>query len=157
MVNPNFKIVLYSPEIPGNTGSLGRTCVALDLELILIKPLGFELDEKSVRRAGLDYWRHVKLKVYENWNEFMKTESPSRQHLHFFSRFGIQSVYTTTFKEGDYLVFGKESTGLPREITDHYNDRLFQLPMLSEHIRSLNLSNAATAAIYEGFRQLNFD
>ena len=146
------KIVLIAPEIPGNTGSIGRTCVALDFELILIKPYGFDIDEKAVRRAGLDYWKYVQLKEYESFEEFLKTEDPQRDHLFFFENDGKTSFYQTKYPRGSYLIFGAETKGLSEDIYQNFEDRLFYLPMYSEHIRSLNLSNVATAVAYQAIR-----
>lgn len=151
-----FKIVLVAPEIPGNTGSIGRTCVALDLELILIKPLAFDIDEKAVRRAGLDYWKYVNLKIYENWNEFLENEKPEKENVFLFSRFATKPLFDVKIKKDCYLVFGSETKGLPEEIKNNFLDQLVTLPMYSEHIRSLNLSNCATAAAYEALRQIDF-
>ncbi len=151
-----FKIVLVTPEIPGNTGSIGRTCVALDLELILIKPLAFDLSEKAVRRAGLDYWKYVNLKVYENWEEFMEKETPDPANMFLFSRFATKPIFNVKIKKDAYLVFGSETKGLPDNIKKPLWDQLVTLPMNSEHIRSLNLSNPATAAAYEALRQIDF-
>ena len=152
----NFKIVLYTPEIPGNTGSIGRTCVALGIELILIGPLGFEISEKAVRRAGLDYWKFVSIKEYQNWDEFLKTESPTREQLLFFENNQKQNFYEGNYSENCYLIFGAETKGLPQEIYQEYEDRMYCLPMYSDKIRSLNLSNTATTVAYECLRQLNF-
>ncbi|MGZ3809446.1 MAG: tRNA (cytidine(34)-2'-O)-methyltransferase [Bacteriovorax sp.] len=151
-----FKIVLVAPEIPGNTGSIGRTCVALDLELILIKPLAFDISEKAVRRAGLDYWKHVNLKIYENFSEFLEKENPSRDEMFFFSKTATKTLFEAKFKKDCYLVFGSETKGLDPAILKEYSESLVSLPMYSENIRSLNLSNAATAAAYEALRQLSF-
>lgn len=151
-----FKIVLVAPEIPGNTGTIGRTCVALDLELILIKPLAFDIDEKAVRRAGLDYWKYVKLKTYENWEDFINNENPPSDNIFLFSRFATKPIFEFKLKKDCYLVFGSETKGLDEKIKEQYKSQLITLPMYSEHIRSLNLSNAATAAAYEALRQINF-
>ena len=151
-----FKIVLVAPEIPGNTGSIGRTCVALDLELILIKPLAFDISEKAVRRAGLDYWRHVSLKTYENFSEFLEKENPSRDQLFFFSKTAKKNLFQASFQENSYLIFGSETKGLDPALLTEYSNELVSLPMYSEHVRSLNLSNAATAAAYEALRQISF-
>lgn len=151
-----FKIVLVAPEIPGNTGSIGRTAVALDLELILIKPLAFDIDEKAVRRAGLDYWKYVKLKTYESWDDFMAQEKPSADKMFLFSRFATKPIFEVKITKDSYLVFGSETKGLPQEVKDQFIDQLITLPMNSEHIRSLNLANAATAACYEAIRQIDF-
>lgn len=154
---PKFKIVLVAPEIPGNTGSIGRTAVALDLELILIKPLAFDISEKAVRRAGLDYWKFVNLKVYENWDEFITNEKPDPKNMFLFSRFATKPLFEAKIEKNCYLVFGSETKGLPKIIKDEFVDQLVTLPMYSEHIRSLNLSNAATAAAYEALRQIEFN
>lgn len=151
-----FKIVLVAPEIPGNTGSIGRTCVALNLELILIKPLAFDISEKAVRRAGLDYWKHVQLKIYENWDEFLEKEKPMHEQMFLFSRFATKPLFETKMKENCYLIFGSETKGLPENIKNNFIDQLVTLPTYSEHIRSLNLSNCATAAAYETLRQIDF-
>ncbi len=150
-----FKIVLFAPEIPGNTGSIGRTCVALGLELILIKPYGFDLSEKAVRRAGLDYWKHVTIKEYESFDEFLEKESPTREQLLFFENNVNQNFFDAPYSENCYLIFGSETKGLPKKYYEEYMDRMFHLPMYSEHIRSLNLSNTATAVAYECLRCLN--
>lgn len=152
-----FTIVLVAPEIPGNTGSIGRTCVALGLRLVLIKPLAFDISEKAVRRAGLDYWKHVDIKVYENFDEFMSSENPNIDKLFFFTKTATSKpVFHEKFSPHCYLVFGSETKGLPLEILTKYTDRNVSFPMYSEHIRSLNLSNVATAAAYEVLRQLEF-
>jgi len=151
-----FKIVLVAPEIPGNTGSIGRTCVALDLELILIKPLAFDISEKAVRRAGLDYWKYVNLKTYENFEDFLTNEKPTNDKMFFFSKTVEKTLFEAKFSEDCYLIFGSETKGLPKAIMDKYQDSLITLPMYSEHIRSLNLSNAVTAAAYEALRQIIF-
>lgn len=161
----NFKIVLYAPEIPGNTGSIGRTCVALNIELILIKPYGFDLSEKAVRRAGLDYWKYVKLTEYDSWDQFIASESPKREDLILIENNledelkGELENKKRTFFDANYstksfLVFGSETKGIDSKVLQLYRDRIFELPMYSEHIRSLNLSNAATAVAYECLRQL---
>lgn len=145
-----FNIVLYNPEIPGNTGSIGRTCVALDLKLHLIHPIGFDLSEKAVRRAGLDYWKYVQMSEYENWDDFLNKQKP--ENLLYFSRFAEQSYYSAPYEKNCYLVFGSETSGLPREIIEI--SKSYSLPSYSEHIRSLNLSNTVTAAAYECLRQV---
>ncbi|MBD66382.1 MAG: tRNA (uridine(34)/cytosine(34)/5-carboxymethylaminomethyluridine(34)-2'-O)-methyltransferase TrmL [Halobacteriovoraceae bacterium] len=156
MVNKKpFNIVLVAPEIPGNTGSIGRTCVALGLRLILIHPFGFDLSEKAVRRAGLDYWKFVDLKEYHSFEEFLEHEAPLRSQLYFFENHQEQHIYQAEFSENSYLIFGSETKGLAQEIYQDYKDRMYALPMFSENIRSLNLSNAATTVAYECLRQLN--
>lgn len=152
MSDPRMKLVLVTPEIPYNTGAIGRTCVALNLELILIKPYGFSLDEKSVRRAGQDYWKHVQLSEYDDWASFLAERQPPRDALYFFEEHGAQSVYEPAFQEDAYLVFGCESKGLPADVLDGMDDRVFHLPMRNPIVRSLNLANVATAVIYQAMR-----
>ena len=156
MPKPLFNIVLHRPDIPGNTGSIGRTCVALGARLILIKPYGFEITEKALRRAGLDYWKHVDLREYEDFDEFLEKEDPKQSSLHFFSRFSKKPYYESTFDNDSYLIFGSETKGLPEELFKRFPESFVTMPMYSEHIRSLNLSNAATAVAYEALRQINF-
>lgn len=152
MSDPCLKLVLVTPEIPWNTGAIGRTCVALELELILIKPYGFSLDEKAVRRAGTDYWKHVHLSEYDNWQSFLTARRPPRDRLYFFEEHGAQSIYDPDYHDDAYLVFGCESAGLPRAVLDGMDDRVFRLPMRSPLVRSLNLANVATAVVYQAMR-----
>jgi len=151
-----FKIVLHTPEIPGNTGSIGRTCVALGLDLILIKPYGFDISEKAVRRAGLDYWKHVNITEYESWEDFLEKEKPERSKLILLENNVEQNHYEANYTDECYLIFGAETRGLPKDFYTDYKDRMYHLPMFSEHIRSLNLSNAATAVAYECLRHLSY-
>ncbi len=139
-----INIVLVEPEIPGNTGSIGRTALALGARLHLIHPLGFDLNEKAVRRAGLDYWKHVELIEHRDYWSFLESEKP--QHLFFFSVHTNQTVFEAEFTKDCYLVFGKESTGLPKDLCDPR--KTYKLPILSPHIRSLNLASAVTAIGY---------
>ena len=147
-----MKIVLVTPEIPYNTGAIGRTCVALDLELILIKPYGFSLEEKAVRRAGMDYWKHVQLSQFDSWDAFVADRKPQRESLYFFEQYGAQSVYDPEYQQDGYLVFGCESKGLPASVLEGMEDRTFSLPMRSPLVRSLNLANVATAVVYQAMR-----
>lgn len=149
-----FNIVLYSPEIPGNTGTIGRTALALNANLILIKPYGFQLNEKSVRRAGLDYWKYVSLKEYDDWGHFLKIEKPNPNQLFFMSTKGQKNYFQAGFQRNSYIIFGQETKGLPKFLFDDFNNRFFTMPMYNEHVRSLNLSNAATAVAYEALRQI---
>lgn len=155
-MSSRFKIVLFEPEIPGNTGSIGRTCVALDLELILIKPYGFDLSEKAVRRAGLDYWKHATIKEFESWDDFLEKEKPTREKLLFFENNVDQNFYEGNYSKDCYLVFGSETKGVPKDFYTTYKDRMYHLPMFSEHIRSLNLSNTATTVAYECLRHISY-
>lgn len=153
--DPIFNIVLVMPEIPGNTGSIGRTCLALGARLHLIKPYGFSLDEKEVRRAGLDYWKYVDLHEYETFDELIQKNSP--QEMFFFTKKTDRPIFKAEFNRGCWLVFGRETAGLDDELLEKNKERLLTLPMYSEHVRSLNLSNAATAVAYEALRQINFN
>jgi len=152
MATPKMKVVLVEPEIPFNTGSIGRTCVALDLELILIKPLGFSLDDNSVSRAGTRYWKFVDVAVYDSWKQFLLSRSPLKEQLYFFEEDGAKNFYSPNYHPQAYLVFGSESKGLPRTILDTVTDRIFSLPMKNKTVKSLNLSNVATAVVYQALR-----
>jgi len=152
MSDPQMKVVIVTPEIPYNTGAIGRTCVALGLELILIKPLGFSLDEKAVRRSGTTYWQHVQLTEYNDWQSFLDDRKPAREALHFFEEHGAQSFYEPDYPQDGYLVFGCESKGLPETLLSGMEDRVFNLPMRNPVVRSLNLANTATAVIYQAMR-----
>ena len=148
----SLSIVLVQPEIPGNTGAVGRTCVALGMELILIHPLGFEISDKRVKRSGLDYWPHVHLTEYENWDAFLEARQPRPDQFFLFEEFGSRSFYEPEYPEDAMLVFGQETKGLPRSIIEQHSDRLFRLPMRSDVIRSLNLANTVSAAAYQALR-----
>jgi tRNA (cytidine/uridine-2'-O-)-methyltransferase len=149
---PGPAIVLVAPEIPGNTGTIGRTCVALDLDLCLVRPYGFELSDRTVRRAGLDYWKHVRLHEYDDWEDFLARRAPRPEAVLPFEEFGAVSAYEADYPEDAHLVFGRETTGLPPEVLAGREGRTLRLPMRSPHIRSLNLANAATAAAYLALR-----
>lgn len=148
---PPFQVVLVAPEIPQNTGTIGRLCVCTGARLHLIKPLAFSLDEAHVRRAGLDYWHLVDLHVHAEWEAFLAACRPQR--LCFASTKGGRSLYERTFTAGDYLVFGNETRGLPPEFYTRYADDLYQIPMPGRHARSHNLANAASIVLYEALRQ----
>ncbi len=144
--------MLIEPEIPNNTGNIGRLSLASGSTLHLVKPFGFELSDSRVKRAGLDYWKHVDLKIYESADEFFSAHSDKK--MAFFSSHGTKSVWDIEFEEEMFLIFGKESVGLSEEITNTHSDNLYQIPIHSEHIRSLNLANAVSVVVYEGLRQL---
>lgn len=150
----DFSIVLMRPEIPHNTGAIGRVCVGLGVALHLIKPLGFALDDRSISRAGLDYWPHLKLQIHDSWQDYLLAIKPQR--LHFLSTHGERSLYDCAFKPGDALVFGNESSGLPKDFYAAYRESLFKIPMPGEYARSINLANSVSIAAYECYRQLNF-
>ena len=145
-------IILVHPEIPGNTGAVGRTCVALDMELVLIHPLGFRLDEKRIKRAGLDYWQHVRLAEYASWDAFVAARQPRDNQLFLFEEYAERSFYQVDYPADAMLVFGCETKGLPPGITGGREHQMVHLPMRSEHIRSLNLANTVTAAAYQALR-----
>ncbi len=147
-----FSIVLVQPEIPHNTGAIGRLCVGLGVPLHLVRPLGFHLDDKSIARAGLDYWPHLEVTIHDTWEDYLNAVNPKR--LHFLSTHGEKSLYDCRFEPGDALVFGNESSGLPRDFYGRYAERLFRIPMPGEHARSINLANAVSIAAYECYRQL---
>ena len=155
-MSSKLNIVLYQPEIPGNTGSIGRTTVALDCRLILIKPYGFSLEEKEVKRAGLDYWQHVDLTEYSSWGEFYSQENPPQDNIFLFSKNASQIYYDADFKPESYLIFGRETSGLPQELHENYRDNFYSLPQYSNKIRSLNLANTATAVAYEALRKISY-
>ena len=152
MVRPKMKVVLVEPEIPFNTGSIGRTCVALDLELILIGKLGFSLDSSSVTRSGTRYWQLVEISLYDSWDKFLLERSPPDDQLYLFEEDGSKSFYTPKYHPHAYLVFGCESKGLPKSIRESMKDRIFSLPMKNEAVKSLNLANTATAVVYQAMR-----
>ncbi|MHC4887339.1 MAG: tRNA (cytidine(34)-2'-O)-methyltransferase [Planctomycetota bacterium] len=144
-------IVLVHPEIPHNTGAIGRLCVATGTPLHLIQPLGFSLEDRYLRRAGMDYWEHLERTVHKNWEAFL--ESTGGAPLLFFTTKTERSYWEADYPEGAYLVFGSESRGLPDPLYEAYRDHLYTLPMNGEFCRSLNLANAASIALYEALRQ----
>lgn len=148
-----FEIVLIEPEIPHNTGAAGRLAIATGSRLHLIKPLGFSLDEKAVRRAGLDYWKHVDLNVWESWDDFQAAHPAARQW--FLSTKGTKSLWKVEFQAGDHLIFGAETRGLSDEIHATLTpEQLIRIPMTEGPIRSLNLSTSIAVVLYEGARQI---
>lgn len=152
MSNPFVQIVLLRPEIPHNTGAIGRLCVGLDAELHLVRPLGFRLDDDAIRRCGLDYWPHLKLTVHDTWEDYLAAAKPAR--LFFLSTHGTKSLYECRFAPGDALIFGNESSGLPKGFYEKYADRLFKIPQPGPFARSINLANAVAIATYEAWRQI---
>jgi tRNA (cytidine/uridine-2'-O-)-methyltransferase len=144
-------IVLVAPEIPQNTGSIGRLCVATGSALHLIDPLGFTIDDRHLRRAGLDYWPHVDWHRYPDWSAFTARRPPGRVLC--FSARAARSYTTQRYQPDDLLVFGGESRGLPPAIREQYADAIFGIPVASEHVRSLNLATAVAIVLYEALRQ----
>ncbi len=149
----SFNIVLFEPEIPNNTGNIGRLALATGSTLHLVKPFGFELNNSRLKRAGLDYWRHISLFIYESVEEFYAMHSDKK--LVYFSSHGTQDHWSIAYEDEMFLVFGKESSGLSKEIIEKNKDQLYKIPLYNEHIRSLNLANAVGIAIYEGLRNLH--
>ena len=153
--NSRLNVVLLEPEIPQNTGSIGRLCMATGCTLHLVKPLGFKIDAHSLKRAGLDYWEHLDVRVHESTDDFFKS-LPSGARLHLVETRAGRTLYETHFTRGDYLVFGKETTGIADWILDQYAAALIRIPMFDARVRSLNLSNAASICVYEAIRQIEF-
>jgi len=147
-----LNIVLMEPEIPNNTGNIGRLALASGSKLHLVKPFGFEITDSRLKRAGLDYWQHLEVIYYDNIDDFFN-KNPSANMV-FLSSHGQQEHWDITYEDDMFLVFGKESKGLPKTITEKYPEKLFKIPLYSNHIRSLNLSNAVSIIIYEGLRQI---
>ena len=147
-----MKVVLFEPEIPPNTGSIARLCAATLTPLHLIEPLGFKIDDKHLKRAGLDYWEFVDVTVHSSWPAFLSAIQPSR--LLFFSKRATLSYTAMHYQEDDSLVFGPESRGLPASLLQGNADCVLRIPMMGHGVRSLNLSNAVSIALYEGLRQL---
>ena len=151
LTTPLFNIVLVEPEIPPNTGTIARLCGATDTVLHLVKPLGFSTDDKHLKRAGLDYWKYVRIVYWENFDSFLTTQDERNMYL--FTKKTGDPYTSAEFKPGDFLIFGKETKGLPDEVIKLYKDRCYTIPMSNRKIRSLNLANAAGIVLYEALRQ----
>lgn len=149
----NFNVVLVEPQIPNNTGNIGRLCVATKSRLHLIHPLGFEITDARVKRAGLDYWPDLEICHHVNFQAWIKTIDPSRS-IYFFSTRAQKSFYKTQLKQGDYLIFGKEAEGLSAEIMEQFKEHLVTIPFPGK-VRSFNLANAVAMVLGEGIRQIN--
>ena len=147
-----MNVVLFEPEIPPNTGSVARLCAATRTRLHLIEPLGFEIDDRHLKRAGLDYWPHVDLQVHGSWEEFTTRHRHAR--LRYFSKKAVKSYTSVQFREDDFLVFGPETRGLPERLLRANESDSYLIPMMSPAVRSLNLANAVSIVLYEGLRQL---
>lgn len=152
-VRPNFHVVLHEPEIPNNTGNIGRTCVATRCALHLIHPLGFDTSEKACRRAGLDYWPRLGVRDHADFEAFGAAAVAPMERTWFFTTHATRTLFDARLEMGDALVFGKETRGLPKEMIEAYSDRCLVLPMARDE-RSLNLATAVCAVVYEGLRQL---
>ena len=149
-----LNIVLYQPEIPQNTGNIGRTCVLTGSRLHLIKPLGFEISDKQIRRTGLDYWQELDLEIHESWAAF--TQKYPQATLYAITTKGDRFYHEVPYKDGDYILFGQESRGLPEEIREQLKDTLIRVPMIETSTRSLNLSNTVAIVAYEALKAMNF-
>jgi tRNA (cytidine/uridine-2'-O-)-methyltransferase len=149
--DPTLHVVLHEPEIPNNTGNIGRTCVALGCALHLIHPLGFELSEKACRRAGLDYWPRLDVREHASLESYLTGERPARVWV--LTTKASRPVWDADLRPGDHLLFGRETRGLPQSVLEQYADRALTLPMLATE-RSLNLATAVCAVVYEGVRQM---
>lgn len=151
MAAPLFNVVLYRPEIPNNTGNIGRTCVATGCRLHLIHPLGFDTDEKACRRAGLDYWPRLDLREHSSWETYLESQGTFMPWL--LTTKADRSLFDARLVRGDQLIFGSETAGLPPEVLERFPERRIGLPM-AQGERSLNLATAVCAVVYEGVRQL---
>ena len=149
-----LNIVLFEPEIPSNTGNIGRTCVATGTRLLLIEPLGFRLNEKAIQRAGMDYWNDLDVTTYLNYEDFL-AKNPGAK-IYMATTKARQTYAEVQYEEDCYIMFGKESAGIPEEILVQHPDTAIRIPM-NENIRSLNLANSVAIVLYEALRQHNFE
>jgi tRNA (cytidine/uridine-2'-O-)-methyltransferase len=151
----NLSIVLVTPEIPTNTGSIGRLCLATNSTLHLVDPLGFDISDSRVKRAGLDYWKHLQVVRHKTFEAFLNS-LPSDAPTVFFSTKAKTSLFDKKFKKGSYLIFGCETKGLGEELIEKFSEDTFQIPQYDDRVRSLNLANAASIVVYETIRQLGY-
>jgi tRNA (cytidine/uridine-2'-O-)-methyltransferase len=147
-----LNIVLLEPEIPNNTGNIGRLCLAAGAHLHLIKPFGFEISDNRLNRAGLDYWQHLEVQMYESKSEFFEQHSDKK--MVFLSSHGQQSYTEINYEDDLFIIFGKESVGLPKDLLEQQEDKSYHIPLFSEHVRSLNLANAVAIVVYDGIKSL---
>jgi tRNA (cytidine/uridine-2'-O-)-methyltransferase len=150
--SPPLRVILYHPEIPQNTGNIARTCAATHTPLHLVEPLGFEISDKYLKRAGLDYWPHVDLKIHPDLDS-LRRECPQNRWV-YFSVHGTRLYSDYRFQPGDCLVFGPETSGLPDSMLDRAGDRTLRIPIDQSRVRSLNLATTVAVALFEGFRQM---
>jgi len=147
-----LNIVLVEPEIPNNTGNIGRLSLAAGANLHLVKPFGFELNDTRVKRAGLDYWKHISLTIYESIDDFyLKNQN---KNMVYFSSHASKEYWNVTYQDDLFLIFGKESKGLPKELIELNSENTYKIPLFSEHIRSINLANAVSIVVYEGIKSM---
>ena len=147
-----FNIVLVEPEIPMNTGNIGRLSLASGSALHLVKPFGFELDDKRLKRAGLDYWKYISVNIYENIEDFFLNNKEA--NMVYFSSSATKNYTNINFQDNMFFLFGKESLGLSKEITVENSDNLYKIPIYTKHVRSLNLANAVSIVVFEALRNL---
>jgi tRNA (cytidine/uridine-2'-O-)-methyltransferase len=152
MADPILNVVLFQPEIPPNTGTIGRLCLAAGCRLHLIKPLGFSLEQKALKRAGLDYWDDVDLRQWDDWEAFLAGAVSDESRVWLLSTKGSRAYWDESFQRGDFLVFGPETRGLPETMLNENADQVLTIPQRAG--RSLNLACAASIVVYEGARQL---
>jgi len=150
-----MNVVLVEPSIPPNTGNISRLCAATGSKLHLVEPLGFDLTEKRLRRAGLDYWEKVDVRIYPDFPMFMERNADGRKY--FFSTAGEKNFQSANYLPGDYLIFGNETVGLPDELLNTYAEQVLNIPIRLDNVRSLNLSNCASIVLYEALRQINIE
>ena len=148
-------IVLLEPEIPANTGNIGRTCVAAGAALHLIEPFGFRLNEKNLKRAGMDYWDRLDVRTYIDYDEFLERNPKAREHMFFATTKARRTYADVSYGPDDYIMFGKESAGIPEEILVEHEKKCIRIPMTGEE-RSLNLANSVSIILYEALRQQGF-
>ena len=147
-----FNIVLIEPEIPMNTGNIGRLSLASGSVLHLVKPFGFEINDARLKRAGLDYWKHLSVKIYEGVDEFFSINK--NENMVYLSSSGEKDYSSIEYQDNMFLVFGKESVGLPKNILAENSEKLYKIPIYSDHVRSLNLANAVSIVVYDGLRNI---
>ena len=147
-----LNIVLIEPEIPNNTGNIGRLALASGSNLHLVKPFGFEIDDTRLKRAGLDYWQHLSVSIYDSIEDFFNKNED--KNMVFLSSHGTQDHWSIDFEDDMFLIFGKESVGLPKDLIEKHSDKLFKIPLYSKHVRSLNLANSVSIVVYEGLKYL---
>jgi tRNA (cytidine/uridine-2'-O-)-methyltransferase len=155
MAAPHLQVVLVEPEIPPNTGAIARLCAATETTLHLIEPLGFHLDDRNLRRAGMDYWEHVVWRKWPNWAAFQAAHPEAR--LHFLTTKTDRPYTKVQFRPGDFLVFGRETRGLPESLLRENEAACCTIPISNPHVRSLNLATAAAIVLFEALRQLQED
>lgn len=153
-VKLNLNIVLYQPEIPQNTGNIGRTCVLTNSKLHMIKPLGFEITDKHLRRSGMDYWHKLDVAYYDSFEDFV-SKNPN-QRIYLSTTKADKNYAEIQFKQGDFIMFGRESSGVPEDVREMFKETAIKVPMINTSNRSLNLSNTVSIIAYEALRQINF-